>query len=456
MIRFRLAVAVLPLALAACATAPAPRTHVVPTAAVRPAAPDLEKDTADLRDALNGAYEIIVARASGATKPPVVDADALISMPVPDHRTVRGALNYFSTDLHDSIQTSLLRSARYRAMIEKVLDDYRLPRGLAYLPVIESAYLPTLTSRAGAHGMWQFMPDTAREYGLRVDWWMDERADPEKSTRAAAAYLRDLYSKFNDWSLSLAAYNCGPGRVSRALADTGSSTFWELVEQSALPKETRGYVPTFFATILIASDPPTYGFQLTETLATDDARVEVHGPVSLQYLAEVANLDPADLRDRNPQFRRGVLPPGKATVKLPMSVAPAIAQQAASLRDEDPYLSIATFTVRPGDTVKRLAKSLGVSPNDILAMNERHSISAGDSIYLPVKQREVSSLLAHRKEAAARFYTVSKGDTFYSIARNHGLTVEELYDLNQFRGNHILHPGDRVRVSTGASVTGGM
>ena len=180
-------------------------------------------------------------------------------MNVPDHRSIRGALNYFSTDLHDSIQLSLLRSARYKKLIDATLDQYHLPHGLAYLPVIESAYVANLTSRAGAHGIWQFMPATAREYGLRVDWWVDERADPVKSTRAAAGYLRDLYNRFGDWSLALAAYNAGPGRVQRALTETGARSFWELQDLNAVPKETRGYVPTFFATLLIVSEPSTTG-----------------------------------------------------------------------------------------------------------------------------------------------------------------------------------------------------
>ena len=117
---------------------------------------------------------------------PVVDLEAAASIPIPEHRTINSAVRLFSVDMKDSIQTSLLRSARYRKLIDKALAEQKLPKGLAYLPVIESAYMPTLTSRAGAHGIWQFMPDTAREYGLRVDWWVDERADPERSTRAAA------------------------------------------------------------------------------------------------------------------------------------------------------------------------------------------------------------------------------------------------------------------------------
>ena len=170
--------------------------------------------------------------------------------------------------------------------------------------MIESAYVPTLTSRAGAHGIWQFMPETAREYGLRVDWWVDERADPERSTRAAAAYLKDLYRQFNDWPLALAAYNAGPGRIRRAMQSTGAVTFWELLENEAVPKETRGYVPTFFATLTIASDPSTYGFQLGTPIDFDRSAVEIEGPLSLRYLASVAHVDEALLRDLNPALRQ--------------------------------------------------------------------------------------------------------------------------------------------------------
>src|SRR5437763_13230967 len=119
-----------------------------------------------------------------------------------------------------------------------------------------------MTSRSGARGVWQFMGETAREYGLRVDWWVDERADPERSTRAAVAYLKDLHRQFGDWPLALAAYNAGPNRIRRALDETGATTFWELLEQAAVPRETRGYVPTFFAALTIASDPESFGFRL--------------------------------------------------------------------------------------------------------------------------------------------------------------------------------------------------
>src|SRR5216684_3759052 len=208
-----------------------------------------DSSLAEYRKALEDSYSQIVARETRPVLAPRVDVEAAASIPVPQHRTINGALSYFTTDLKADIQTSLIRSAKYKPLIDRVLDDYKLPRGLAYLPVIESAYMPTLTSRAGAYGIWQFMPETAREYGLRVDWWVDERADPERSTRAAAAYLKDLYAHFQDWPLALAAYNAGPGRIRRALDETGSTSFWSLMEMSAIPRETRGYVPTFYAAV---------------------------------------------------------------------------------------------------------------------------------------------------------------------------------------------------------------
>src|SRR5216684_1465716 len=307
----------------ACATSTPPPKPAVAAAAApvhqTPSAAKLQAD--DYRRALEAAYSEIVAREG---KPvlkqvvaPKVDVEAAASIPIPDHRTIRGALQYFTTDLKPSIQESLIRSAKYKKLIDKALDDYKLPRGLAYLPVIESAYVPTVTSRAGAYGIWQFMPETAREYGLRVDWWVDERADAERSTRAAAAYLKDLYRQFNDWPLALAAYNAGPGRIDRALADNGAHSFWDLLEEAAIPRETRGYVPTFFATLTIASDPATYGFRMGQPLDFDHKPVEVEGPLSLRYLASVGKVDEAVLRELNPSLRQGIVPPGKTTVRIP-------------------------------------------------------------------------------------------------------------------------------------------
>jgi membrane-bound lytic murein transglycosylase D len=354
----------------------------------------------EFRAALENAYaKIGTYERTLSVDAPKVDVEAAASIPIPEHRTIREALAYFTTDLKSDIQQSLIRSAQYKNLIDRVLDEYKLPKGLAYLPVIESAYLPTLTSRAGAHGIWQFMPETAREYGLRVDWWVDERADPDRSTRAAAAYLKDLYRDFQDWSLALAAYNAGPNRIHRALAETHSATFWDLLEQSAVPRETRSYVPTFFASLIIASDPSTYGFRLGDAADGNVKRVEVEGPLSLRFLAESANVDEGLLRDLNPALRRGVVPPGKITVRIPAKAAEFIEARAATLRNDDSHVAVCTYTVRDGDNLKRLAKAIGTTPQTILAMNGVRRLHRGESIYLPVRARELGNLLAGRRKA---------------------------------------------------------
>jgi membrane-bound lytic murein transglycosylase D len=442
----------------ACATSTVP-PQPLPVAPVA-AADDIH--AAELRKELEEAYNHVVARVDTKVVPenvPVVDIEAAASIPIPQHRTIDSAVRLFSGNMKESIQTSLIRSGRYKELIDRALEEHKLPKGLAYLPVIESAYLPNLTSRVGAHGIWQFMPDTAREYGLRVDWWVDERADPERSTKAAAKYLKDLHRMFDDWALALAAYNCGPGRVRRKLQETGATTFWELLEQSALPKETRGYVPTFFATLLIASDPATYGFELGEPVDFDHKRVEVRGPVSLAYIAETTGVDEELLRELNPAFRRAVVPPGRAVVRVPANAAETLAAVADSIRDEDAHVKVCSFKVREGDSLKRLAKAIGTKPETILAMNnldENDNVRAGDSIYLPVRARELGALLAHSNDSDY-FYAVRKGDTLYSIAKKNGLTVAELRELNELAKDVKLRTGQKLRVGgPRTAVAGGM
>ena len=444
--------AVLPLAFlaAACATsAPPPKTT--------PQGPALRiQDSSDFRNALENAYDQIVAREQNPVNAPRVDVEAAASMPIPDHRTIRGALSLFTTEMKPSIQESLLRSAKYKALIDKALDEQKLPRGLAYLPVIESAYLPTLTSSAGAHGIWQFMPETAREYGLRVDWWVDERADPERSTRAAIAYLQDLHRQFDDWPLALAAYNAGPGRIRRALDDAGATTFWDLLEAAAVPRETRGYVPTFYAALMIASDPATYGFRLVDGVdgLETPSHVEIQGPLSLRFVAEVAGIDETVLRELNPALRRGIAPPGRSIIQIPAKAADVITARAVTLKNDDATIAVCSFTLREGDTLKRVARAIGTTTDTLVAMNDIRApqrVGKGRSIYLPVRARELAALLAQSET----YYAVRKGDTLYSIARKHHLTVEELRDLNDLRARHKLHPGERLRVNAPRAVTAG-
>lgn len=441
----------LALAATGCATTPHP---IAPAAAPIPVAG--ERAGAEFREtgrALEEAYQSIVAKEAHPLPAQPVDLEAGISIPIPDHPSIRSAVTLFSKSLKPSVQESLIRSGRYRKLIEKALEEYHLPAALAYLPVIESAYIPTLTSRAGAHGIWQFMPETAREYGLRVDWWVDDRADPERSTRAAAAYLKDLYRQFNDWSLALAAYNAGPNRIRRAMAATGSTTFWQLLEQTAVPRETRGYVPTFFATLLIAGDPAAYGFRLGDPLTLDAERVEVEGPLSLRFLAEAAQIDEALLRELNPSLRHAMVPPGRSSIRIPSRAVPSVTARARTMRNDDSSIALCSFTLREGDSLKKIARAVGTSIDTILAMNGRREsdLGEGDTIYLPVRARELGAML----NQTVAIYSVRKGDTLYSIARSHHLTVAELLDLNDLPKHHSLHPGERLRTSSARALAAG-
>lgn len=454
----------------ACASAPQPKTSAAASRAAGEEFASLIRsrtehtDATEFREELEAVYDQILYRGSLAEHPEinrfpieVVDIEAAASIPIPEHRSIHSAVRLFSVDLKDKIQDSLQRSGRYKPLIDRALEEYGLPKGLAYLPVIESAYLPTVSSRAGAYGIWQFMPDTAREFGLRVDWWIDERADPERSTRAAAAYLRHLYDRFQDWPLTLAAYNAGPNRVRRTLDQASVSSFWDLFDGGLLPKETRGYVPTFFATLLIATDPAAYGFELGTPVQTDDRQVEIHGPVSLKWIAEATSVDEETLTALNPALRRGVVPPGKSFVRVPSRAAHTLSSRAGTLAREDEYLKYCSFTLRKGDSLQKIARAIGSTADTLVAMNGLRSageVRAGDSIYLPVRSREVGTLLTHGRDREV-FYAVRKGDTLYSIARKNGLSVADLRDLNDLGAAARLRIGQKLRIAPPRTTTAG-
>lgn len=451
-----LSIGLLLLLTAACTTVSTEPARVA-------TAPEIERELAALRDVMMRDLEA-ASRENGVTRTaPASDIDAISSIEIPQHPSVDGAIRYFSTGLKRTIQTSLTRSARYKRNIDRILDEHGIPRAFAYLPVIESGYRTGLTSSAGARGMWQFMPATAREYGLRVDWWVDERIDIEKSTYAAARYLRDLHRMFSDWPLVLAAYNAGPGRVRRTLAEHEASSFWQLLEKSALPKETRGYVPTFFATVAIAGDPERFGFELQSPLeesAGEWDTVEVRGPVSLEFLGRLCGAPLDRLKAENAVYHRGVVPPGRNNVRVPRVAVPRIRQLAESLHSEDPIVEVSSYTLRAGESLTDLSRSLGVRIEDVLAMNDSRTdrFRAGDNVYLPVRRALLAEKLVEPRESpAADLYVVATGDTLYSIARRHGLSLEQLRRINDLGSDAVIQPGQSIRVAASAgAMAGGM
>src|SRR6185369_2765685 len=214
------------------------------------------------------------------------------------------------------INVGLERAGVYRPMMERILMEEGLPLDLVFLSEAESAFLPRAISRAKARGMCQFISSRGKEYGLRQTWWIDERSDPETSTRAAARHLKDLYEEFGDWYLAMAAYNSGPVRVQRALEKTGADNFWTLAEKRALPKETINYVPNILALTIIGKNPSKYGFSIASAAALETERVSVDKATDLRVIAEAIDVPVEQLRDLNTHVLRWTTPPDDPDFQL--------------------------------------------------------------------------------------------------------------------------------------------
>src|SRR6266852_3701918 len=233
---------------------------------------------------------------------------------------VAGYINYFSNRGRGTVERALARSGRYEDMIRRVLREQGVPQELIYLAQAESGFHPLAVSRAGARGMWQFMGTRAKGYGLERNWWVDDRQDPEKATRAAAHHLKDLYTQFGDWYLAMAAYNSGPGGVQSAVKRTGYADFWELYKRNVLPKETRNYVPIILAMTIMVKNPAQYGLDnIVPQQPVPYDTVKIDYPVDIRLVAQCVDVSPATLQDLNPSLLRLSTPKDQAfELRLPV------------------------------------------------------------------------------------------------------------------------------------------
>jgi membrane-bound lytic murein transglycosylase D len=390
---------------------------------------------------------------------------------IPQNARVLAYVELFTGRLRGYLEDGLSRGARYLPMIQDVFRAEGLPLDLAYVPLIESAFKPNALSRAKAKGMWQFMRGTALENGLRHDWYIDERADPEKATRAAAKYLKTLYSMFDDWHLALASYNGGPGRVQRAMKRSGRDDFWKLSATSRyLPRETRDYVPLILAAIIIARNPSQYNMEVAPIEAPLFETVTVSGAVDIRRVAEWSGASVQDIQDLNPELRRWTTPI-RATdyeLKVPMGAAEVINARLAEPGTDD-LAPLSHYSVKKGETLLSIAKKLRVSRSDLAEANylsSKSKLSTGQRLIIP----RAPTLLAARTEtspdkqpadtvvAAARpvepanddppartttTHRVARGETLFSIAKRYGTTVSQIKELNRLR-NNVIHVGQRL------------
>lgn len=299
-------------------------------------------------------------------------------------------MRYFTGSGRKYYARWLERSSKYRPMMYEKLDKAGLPRDLVYLSMIESGYATHAYSRAAAVGLWQFITPTATEWGMRVDWWVDERRDPEVSTDAAIAFLGYLNKKFGSWHLAWAAYNGGPGRVDRAVARHGTKDFWKLSRAGAFPDETDNYVPKLIAAAIIGHHPERYGFTNVQYQPRlDYDTVQVPPSVGVDVLARCAGVSVTEFQEMNPHLRRFTLPPeGKG---LFVHVPRAGKETFLAALDKVPPAERITFTrhkVRPGESLGSIAKRYGVSTADLQRVNKisnPNKILVGMELVIPGK-----------------------------------------------------------------------
>lgn len=290
-----------------------------------------------------------------------------------------------------SFRKRLFRSGKYVSTMTNIFEEEKLPLELVFLPLIESQFNPYAYSSARASGPWQFMPATAKKLQLKIDWWVDERRDPIKSTKAAAQYLKYLYKRFGSWPLVLAAYNGGEGRIRRAMKKTGSDDFWKIRTTGYIAKETKDYVPSYIAASAIAMNPEDFGFgtiNYQKPLMFDE--VVIHNPMDLVLVAEFSGVDVEDIRNLNPELRRLCTPPNVQdyTVRIPKGSRKTFLAHLDKSKGDDPFY-VSFYTVKKGDTIRKIAMKLGSPAQAIIDMNKlgkKALIRAGKNILIPFKR----------------------------------------------------------------------
>jgi membrane-bound lytic murein transglycosylase D len=364
-------------------------------------------------------------------------------IPLVMNQSVSGAVAYLTQHARGYLESVLQRLGKYGPMISKSLREDGLPQDLVYLPGPESAYDPQALSRKGARGLWQLMPATAELYGLKVNYSVDEREDPFKSTQAAARDLKDLYKTFGDWDLALAAYDSGPVTVQRAIQKTGYADYWTLRKLHVLPPETESYVPVFLATALIAKDPQAYGFKVRPDPPFEIEHVKVPVPTDLRLIADLIDCPADELASLNPDLKTWTTPPEDPSfvLNLPPGTGRAFKQRIALVPAADRRWWRA-HEVRPGDTLAGVARRYDI-PRERLA--EANHLSLADDLpggaHLLIPYYPSVRSLARASGSFVRrpyYYRIKRGDNLDLLADRYDVTAYQIRRWNHLRSSHLI------------------
>jgi membrane-bound lytic murein transglycosylase D len=368
---------------------------------------------------------------------------------------VAGYINYFSTRGRGVFEGAWARSGRYKEMIQRIFKEEGIPQDLIYLAQAESGFKPLALSKARARGMWQFMASRGVGYGLRRSWWVDDRQDPEKATRAAARHLKDLYNQFGDWYLAMAAYNSGPGNVQQAVRRTGYADFWELYKRNVLPGETKNYVPIILAMTIMSKNPEQYGLDAIEPDPPLKYDVEtVSYPVDLRLVSECVDVPVEQLIDLNPSLLRRTTPKDQSfDLHLPQGTKTKYEAAIATIPVEK-RVAWRYYKVQQGDTLAGIARKYRTTERAIAQANDLqgNDLLKEAKLVIPVNGSGEAGKIAYSRYAS--HYKTHTGDTVLTVAEDFGVPPDRLRRWNGLKGNELrrgrvlviykpLAPGER-------------
>lgn len=417
------------------------------------------EDQSELVEETPSELEISLTSSDRSASEIQADRDAQNSFPLVHNEFVEKWIQYFTATPRGrkTFEKWLARKQRYASLIRDTVREDGLPEDLIYLAMIESGFNPRAHSHAGAAGVWQFMPYTGRNYGLRLDHWYDERRDIVKATHAAATYLKELHQVFGSWYLAAASYNAGEGRTLRIVREYKTRNYWELIRtRGAYRNETRNYVPKIIAAAMISKDPEKYGFvgiEKESPLVWEE--VMVKGGVSLRDIARGISTDYSELSLLNPELRRGLTPPNKDEWRV--RVPPEKKDKLLAVRDSlESHRSghFINHRISSGETLSHIGERYGVRVSTIMDLNNISSarrVRAGSTIKIPVDYRNSgrgsrsSARSSNNDVASGSVYTVRRGDTLTEIAERHGMGLSELLRLNGLQRSRI-YPGQKLKV----------